>query len=216
MEGTVAWPRSESAWGHSIMLSNVVSVIFFSVPSSTVLLYVILMFNFKRDTWKISELLRSCFPTLPCQVTVGKPSTKYRAIVFWCWLTEHLPQSWEDQGGSQRSESRTGGECKVASGNSMPCSCPQATSKLEVARWTTVSLGSGKHTYFADVSRVQRGRGGTNRTREVSMGGGVTASSCCPVCVFGAQERLVTQWLGSSFVFLQCQLPVQAHRPLMG
>lgn len=51
---------------------------------------------------------------------------------------------------------------RIASCNSKPCSCPQVTSKLEVARWAAVSPGSGKHIYFTDVFQVQ---GGTNRMR---------------------------------------------------
>lgn len=60
---------------------------------------------------------------------------------------------------------------RMASCISMPCSRPRVTSKLEVARWTAVSPGSGKHVFFADVFQAQGGRGGTNWTREVSTGG---------------------------------------------
>ncbi len=147
-------------------------------------------------------LLHSCFPTLPCQVTVGKPSAKCLPIVVWCWLTEHLPQSCEDQGESQRSESRTGGECEIVSGNSMPCSCPQVTSKLEVARWTTVLLGSRKHIYFADVFQVQRGRGGTNRMREVSMGcGGQAQPPPVALSVFSEHRKRFWPRAGSQLCF---------------
>lgn len=33
------------------------------------------------------------------------------------------------------------------------------------------------------------------------QGSGGTASCCCSVCMFGAEDKRLTQWPGSSFVF---------------
>lgn len=91
--------------------------------------------------------------------------------------------------------------------------CPVVAPKSPLSsRWPDgplpgpARLGSGSHTRFDDVFQAQ---GGTNRMRRSPQEG--TAASCCSICMLGAGDSTVTQWLGRSFVLLQRQLPALAR-----
>lgn len=66
-----------------------------------------------KNKWDIARLFSCSLSSHSCKAR----SIKSLGTVFWCWLTERLPESWEDRGGRDR-KGGAGGECKVVSHNS--------------------------------------------------------------------------------------------------